>query len=466
MNSSASSISPSDGYGHYNRTPSISEPAPSISVHKPSPYDFDAEDRNKRKRLVIFAVLAGLLLLAFLVPFIVNLASRLSVKEQKEEGDLSDSVIVDKDQSWRDYDSNDNQLDDGSDDKQVTYGCTTDAVPDPKTDFITRTLPNCASTLELALPASTDDIFYDNSTGITGYGVHAAEFPEGLDHAIIALRPGTPVKSWARGNVVDISQNDEYVDIRIDYGRNLVGIHIGIETPYVKKGDRVLMGQEIGVGRTLNSGATSAEFALLDKGRSDGVSAERGSYVSPFDYLEDDEKEKITSAYKKHVLDPYRSGGASAVNSYFYPREPYLTNRLFLHNGNEGKLAGEWYLKQKWREGSPADVISFIEAENSYFSGNYLIASDYRWKDNEYEKVAEGSFVVDYAARTLRISKWEESARYCKFELDDSKERAVLMLECKTGSYPTAFSASMLEYVERDAVPLIEDAEALGVQPK
>lgn len=348
------------------------------------------------------------------------------------------------------------------------------ARPDPQTDNITWTLPTGASPLRLSLPAEIDDIFYSEKTGVGGFGLHAGGHPEGLDHVWIELKRGVPAKSWADGVVTDIQLSGmvgegEY-HITIDYGQNLVGIHMEIETPYVKKGDRVKRGQEVGMGMSFDPEVSSAELSLIDRGRTDGVRVggrEGGVYVSPYDYLEDSEKKKLVEAYKKYVLGPYeKSGRTEGLFNIFEPYQPYLTNRLFLHKGNEGKLSGEWYLLSKWEPKYPNDILTFIEVEEPYYETNVVLA-----QDDEDEgggkadwKIRRGNFEVDYEKGQLKMYDEYGKVYYGIFEIDESEDRAKLKIEYQEGSYPTAFSSKALTYIERSDLPRREDALNLGLR--
>ena len=89
------------------------------------------------------------------------------------------------------------------------------------------------------------------------------------------------------------------------------------------------------------SGIQSAEFALIDSGRSDGIyPGGRGVYVSPFDYLVESEKIALAEAYTENVIQPYMEHGVK--NGMFDPAQPYFTNRLLIHHNHAGRLQGEW----------------------------------------------------------------------------------------------------------------------------
>jgi hypothetical protein len=188
------------------------------------------------------------------------------------------------------------------------------AGPDPEFDYFTWTLPVGASPLRLSLPADIDDFLFGEHGGIGGYGLHAGGHIEGLDHVWIELKPRTPVRSWADGVVQDVRYQGPPVGgeyhITIDYGQNLIGIHMEVMTPYVAKGDRMSRGQEVGRGMSFDPHQSSVEQSLIDLGRTDGVKAWGGGvYVSPFDYLEREDKLTLIEAYMKQVIEPYKHSG-------------------------------------------------------------------------------------------------------------------------------------------------------------
>ncbi len=342
------------------------------------------------------------------------------------------------------------------------------AHPDPQTDNFTYTLPSGASPLRLSLPANIEDIFYSEHTGIGGFGLHAGGHIEGLDHVWIELKPGTPVKSWADGVVEDIRLSGDIASgeyhVTINYGYNLVGIHMEIQTPYVEAGESVKRGQEIGIGQSYMPEVSSAELSLIDLGRTDGVPAGgTGVYVSPYDYLEKSAKMELIEAYRKHVIEPYRKYGSTEGHTWiFKPYQPYLTNRLFLHEGNKSKLSGEWYLlSSKWSGDLPHDIITFIEADNPYFKGNIVLASE---DESQGRLNIKGTFEVDYSRNHVKITDENGAEYYGIFEIDEREERARLIFEYREDSYPDEFSAEAITYIERSRLSRRQDAFELGVR--
>ncbi|MFC2001955.1 M23 family metallopeptidase [Chloroflexota bacterium] len=340
------------------------------------------------------------------------------------------------------------------------------ARPDPEYDYFTWTLPSGASPLRLSLPADIDDFLFGEHGGIGGFGLHAGGHVEGLDHPWIELKPSTPVRSWADGVVVDVRYNGppgegEY-HVTIDYGYNLTGVHMEMMTPYVEKGDKVLRGQEVGTGMSFDPYQTSAELTLVDRGRTDGVRSYGGGVnVSPFDYLEPGDKAVLVDAYKRQVIEPYVASGVKTWG--FEPYQPYLTNNLFLHDEAPGRLHGAWYLiSSTWEPTYPNDLLTFIEADNPYYSDNNVLATDD--EDGPYSDwFLRGTFEADYEHGRLVIRNEHSQTYYGIFEINESTERARLSIEYRTGSYPASFSGKVLTYVERSDLGRRGDASSLGV---
>lgn len=342
------------------------------------------------------------------------------------------------------------------------------AKPDPKYDNITWTLPSDASPLRISLPFEINEVFYDNHTGIGGFGLHSGGHIEGLDHVWIELKPGTLVRSWADGIVRHVgSTGSAETHIRIDHGQNLISIHMEVEKSLVKVGDKIIKGQIIAHGGQYTSYQSSAELSFIDTGRSDGVEAyPGGSYVSPFDYLNEADKKKLVDAYKKYVLEPYIQNGT--ITSWgFGPYQPYLTNRIFLHKGNKGKLTGEWYLfSSKWNSYFPNDLITFIEAgESPYYKKNYMMALEDHSVMAQAHDIRIGTFDVDYNKKRVKMTDKDSGIDYYGiFEINESGKRAKLKIEYQKNDYPTKFTSNAITYIERSNLSRREDAFQMGLR--
>lgn len=337
------------------------------------------------------------------------------------------------------------------------------ATPDPTYDNLTYTLPDGASPVRLSLPASISDIFAGPKNGLVGFGLHAGGHLEGLDHVWIELKAGVPVRSWADGRVTDVRKNGDEYHIGIDYGRNLIGVHMEILKPYVKKGQHVKRGQKVGLGMSYDPSQSSAEFQLIDKGRADGVDLSwGGTAVSPYDYLRASEKQKLVAAYKKYVLAPYRSGGTGST--LLQPYEPMLTNRIDLTKRAKGKIEGVWYSLKKWTFGYPNDILTFLAARNPYYRGNRVFAADDVSEGDISAWSIDGTYAVDYARHRIRIVNGDGTEYLGLFKIEPWKRRERLTIEYQTGAYPTSFTARALRYASRTNVPRRSDAVKLGVR--
>jgi hypothetical protein len=340
-------------------------------------------------------------------------------------------------------------------------------VPDPLTDNFTNILPPGSSPVRLGLPASFEDIFFEWQSGPGAYGLHAGGHIEGLDHVWFEIREGIPVRSWGDGVVIDIQlsgdvEQGEY-HVYIDFGQNLTGSHMEIETSLVEVGDIVSRGDPIGYGMRWFSGQQSAEFSLVDRGRTDGIWVGNGAAVSPYDYLEDDVKLALVEAYKAHTVDKY--GIDPQITGLFDAAQPYLTNPLLIHMVNEGRLTGEWYLySAPWAPGWPNDMLIFIEADNPWYTGNRVFSNDDTGEDYQTRNI-EGTFEVDYEQGRVLIQNTKFGGiLFGIFEINETGERALLRIEFDESRYLDEFTDEALIYIERTNTGRRGDAMELGVR--
>ena len=341
-------------------------------------------------------------------------------------------------------------------------------VPDPATWNMTAILPPEASPVRLSLPIPIDSLYGKRWAGIGGMGLHAGGHIEGLDHVWIESTSTEPVKSWANGTNqwVQLSGDVEHGEyhIGIDYGQNLLGVHMEIETPFVEVGDYVERGEPVGIGMSYFEDIQSAEFSLIDRGRSDGIYSGDGVYVSPFDYLVEPEKIALAQAYIENIIEPYVETGV--FNGMFEPDQPYFTNNLLIHRGHEGKLQGEWYLiSQNWTTGYPNDMITIIEADNPYYKGAKILGMDDESMGGVDNWNFKSELIIDYENSRIQWTGWTGHKFYGIFEVDESEERAKLLIQYQTGGYPTEFTEDALTYIERTYIPRRMDGVSLGVLP-
>ncbi|KJS03054.1 MAG: hypothetical protein VR65_02055 [Desulfobulbaceae bacterium BRH_c16a] len=322
------------------------------------------------------------------------------------------------------------------------------AEPDPEFDNYLWTLPVGASPVRLNLPAAIDDFLFTQEAGIAVYGSHSNDHINGLVNIWIDLAGDTPVKSWANGTVSAVSLVNGYYSVEIDYGNNLVGLHGVIMSTDLSVGETVSAGQVIGMGKGQIPNQTGSGFALIDRGRTDGPSGWNGGvYVSPFDYLNNEDKGLLVSAYISHVVDTYDPANPSARKWGFEPYEPYLTNKYYLHSGNSGRLTGVWHLKDApVGYGFPNDILTFIEAETPSYRGNHVMAQDYE-NGNLFTKwFINGTYEVDYVMGRIKIYDNDGEVHYGIFKIDESNEKSILTIEYQEGAFPDSFGSKSYAY--------------------
>ena len=267
---------------------------------------------------------------------------------------------------------------------------------------MTQPLQPNASKTRINLPGNIEDILPEGLV-IFSYGSHHGAHIEGLDHTGIPLKHGVPVKSIGKGKITRIQhQNQEYM-IYQDIGDGLGCVYGEIAEPLVKEGQEVEPLMPIGNPRQLG-GSTgplapgNAEIYLNDNNLTSGIySSNIGTTkrrwsiaVSPFDYLNDDDKEKLIEKYTRIVLDPI-------INSNKFPEwdwnptEPFLTNKIIVHEPN--KILGEWFLINKEWEENDIWKMTFTESNNKWFKG-----TQYHFRASEigFKNAQDGIFEVEY----------------------------------------------------------------------
>jgi murein DD-endopeptidase MepM/ murein hydrolase activator NlpD len=334
--------------------------------------------------------------------------------------------------------------------------------PDPATWNMTNILPPEASELRLSMPVPIDSLYGSKEAGIGGVGLHAGGHIEGLDHAWIESTSNAPIVSWADGVITSIweVEGGEFL-IGINYGYNLTGVHMEIDTSLVEVGDNVTRGDPIGYGLSWFEDIWSAEFRLSDAGRRDGIDAGDKACVSPFDYLIEEERIELARAYIENIIEPWVETGE--LNGMFEPAQPYLTNPQMIHHGNEGRLQGEWFLiSGNWTAGEPNDMITIIEADTPYFTGTMIHGSD-DFTDNDLGWNFDSECIVNYTSGQISWVNWDDEKIFGIFEVDESEERAKLRLQYQRDSYPVAFTDEADIYIERSFISRREEAVRQGV---
>ena len=327
------------------------------------------------------------------------------------------------------------------------------------TDAVTQPLPEGASSVRLILPAKLEDILYAQ---IGAYGAHPGGHAEGLDHEWISIKDNIPIRSWADGVVVYVNDLEggsvDTPNIIIYYGDGLWGEHMHVQRSLVKPGDKVKAGDPVGYGEKFAHapGYQFAEFNVADQHRRDGVVhwykfIKGATLVSPFDYLQENEKKQFVEKYLKEV-DPILSKGKDVSGVVPTPWEPYLTNPILFHKGHKGELIGEWYLKsEQWVIDETPDVLVFFTNNTKYYKKQRVVGVE-----DSGSVILSGDWEADYKNNKIVITT-HDSVYYGIFNIDESGSRAKLKIEYQKDTYPNTFSEKARTYIERDKVSRAEE---------
>jgi hypothetical protein len=210
----------------------------------------------------------------------------------------------------------------------------------------------------------------------------------------------------------------------------------------------------------------SAEFNLIDNNRTDGerTGGTTGSPVSPFDYLRDDVKAALVARHVAEVVSPSFTHGATSGNSR--PWEPHLTNPMLYHADHRGTMPGEWILTNKsWSTPDPVyyDVLAIFDVTNSYGHFQRIEAMDHDWSKAGNKNHISGTWNTDDGPGKVVLTLERGAPWYALFTVDENGGRAKLTMEWKQGGYPASITASAAVYMERSAIYLGGDVQALGL---
>jgi hypothetical protein len=341
-------------------------------------------------------------------------------------------------------------------------------------DSITQPLPKTASKTRLGLPALPEDLMPDGAP-ITGFGAHIGQHIEGLDHSWIPIKKGVPVKSWGDGVVTGVVENSpgEYF-IYVDYGDGLHCAYGEIGKPIVTSGQKIKHLDPIGEGRDFYGfEADEIESYCADSNRNDGTISSAGWHdyraVSPFDYLNDEAKAALVALFKEKVLDRHMAG--AGFKEVWHPSNPYLTNKIKLHE--ENNIAGVWFLQDREWSLEDASLMVFIEADNPYYKGNVMRM---RFESGNFESgpYIDGTYEVAYDGEGKgRVEMIDEKGGnqvlYALFEISEGAGVDVLgvkraQMKFEMGTSPVlAFSDNARTYQERGVYNPRYDAWKLGL---
>lgn len=267
-------------------------------------------------------------------------------------------------------------------------------------DSMTQPLPAGASKTRLVMPYTGEELMVNNAP-IVGFGVHSGQHIEGLDHVWIPIIKDGISKAWGEGKITGVQeigyQGEEFMVI-INYGDGLECVNGELSKSLVKKGQRVKAGDPIGTVRDMGGFADVGEIEIYcsDSNLKHGTITTNGNNaavaVSPFDYLANAEKTRIETLYEEKVINLFLTTGKA--QSGWQPTEPYLTNKMMIHEPN--KIIGEWFLVSQKYDGEALSILTFTESNNKYYSGNSFQLRAETFDNFEVKKYIDGDYRVTY----------------------------------------------------------------------
>lgn len=336
-------------------------------------------------------------------------------------------------------------------------------------DVIIQPLPEGTSKVRLVLYAPLDAIMLKE---IGAYGAHPGGHSEGLDHEWIPVKNEVVLRSWADGYVVwarpdsgDAGYDKGQMNVVVYYGDGLWGEHMGLDRNrvLVKEGQRVKANDPIGYGILEDPsgyqtvGYQFGEFNLADQHRRDGVGywykfVKGATLVSPFDYLQDDEQQRLEERWQKEVIDTHLLKGEAVFGVVATPWEPYLTNPILFHREYNGTLIGEWFLRSKaWTLDNVPDILIFFTNNTQYYHKQHVNGVEEELGKDIPISISSGVWEADYQNNRFIITT-HDATYYGIFELDESAPQAQLKIEYRQDSYPTGFSEQAAVYTERERI--------------
>lgn len=339
----------------------------------------------------------------------------------------------------------------------------------------TQPVPAQASKTRLRLPYANEELML-NGAPIVGFGAHAGQHIEGLDHVWIPIKAKAAARAWGDGRVTRVEeigyQGEEFM-VTINYGGGLTCVNGELSSATVKPRQEVRYGDPIGTARDFYGFPEVNEIELycFDTKRAVGTitsNGERAIAVSPFDYLEDNDRGRLAKLYEEKVIKPYLTA-KKGPGADWSPVEPWLTNKIMVHEPN--KITGEWFLINQRYNGKDVSLMAFLEAKNTYYSGNAFRMRAETYENFEVKLYIDGDYDATYEGNKGALvlhDRRDKQTYYALFEVLEEAGRDIngqprAQLKFEWGKKPiTAFSDKARLYQERGLINPRNEAAQLG----
>lgn len=328
----------------------------------------------------------------------------------------------------------------------------------------------------ISLPINVSDLPNDPHLGpITTWGFHGGNHPEGFDHTGFAFDKKAPIYAPDWGIVAKVEYRHENdIKVLIFHNYSIVAWFDHFGEIYVKVGDVVEKGELIGYPTYFSfegDGWYAIDWGLIDFNNDTGPlftdykDYKNGSFVPPYDYISEKEREEILTKFNETMLQPF-------LNGEFVPSmskaEHDLVNPVFPPRTSEDDIAGVWVYDGYWQQGGQPEMLVFIHKVSSYFGEvHHAVYADF--KDVWYFDTWEASYEVDTSIEPHRVKidfyyggPNNVETLYGIYRIDNSGPRLKLIIEFRTDTYPNSFTDNAAVYLIRTRLHPLFDAKFPG----
>lgn len=323
--------------------------------------------------------------------------------------------------------------------------------------------PRLNRTVDLSLPIRVAELPNDPHYGGVGtWGFHGGNHPEGIDHTGFAFEEDKPIYSPDYGVVayIEMRQPDD-IKVLIFHNYTIASWFDHFSKIFVNENETVLKGQLIGYSRSYVS-FSIVDWGLIDYNNDTGPlftiyrDYKNGSFVPPFDYLNETAKYEISQYFKNTMLQPFLSG---EVVPNMNKAEHNLINPVFLKPTDENDISGVWVYQGYWEPGGYPEILTFIHKNTEYFGEVFhAVYADY--KEFTTFNAWEANYTINTSVTPHRIKIIPDyhgpnpppegtNPIYGIFEIDTYGNRLRLRIEFSNDTYPTEFTENAAVYLNR-----------------
>jgi len=334
--------------------------------------------------------------------------------------------------------------------------------------------PRLNRTAQISLPIKLEDLPKDpHIGGITTWGFHGGNHPEGFDHTGFAAEKEIPVYAPDDGVVAYVEEDHEENEFKVVIFHNytIASWFDHLSKFFANEHDAVEKGQLIGYTKSYMTFSTF-DWALIDFNNDTGplftlyCEYKNGSFVPPFGYLNETELEAVLQYFNTTMLQPFLNG---EVVPGMNKAEHNLVNPVFLKPIDENDISGVWVYQGYWEKGGYPELLVFIHKNTTYFGEVYhAVYAD--WAGPVKFDAWEANYTINTSVTPHRIKitfdytgpnppPTEIGPIYGIFELSTYENRLMLKIEFSNDTYPSTFTENAAIYLNRTRNHPLEEAK-------